>query len=175
MDFVEQSVRDIRYIFTEEDLDISLTELKKTNINVCNVNMDIAILGESHKIKFSGEGFSFTEVVACLGGETDILPTQSSRKVNNVSYLFQSRKSKIYTDSIKETNDLFKKKSSKDILEYDLIFESRDSSKYKAITAIYIREFQDLNNVKKISIKTLHTYPNEDTCLVTETIIGGIK
>lgn len=177
--YVEQTVRDIRYILTEgEKLNISLTELKKETISINDFSLNMAILGESHKIVFNYKNNSFTEVVACIGESAEKLPSSKENSFfDEVSYSFKSKVGTIYTDNIREIEDLFLDRN-EDLKEeklMDLDFPSEEDYKFRSVTSLLIKSMYIDGEFVGLRIKTLHTYPNENTCLITETILKGVQ
>lgn len=163
--YVEQTVRDIRYILSEKPLTIKLTNLKDKTFNLNDYKVKVTILGESHKIEISKEDFYLVEVVACIGNVAKKLPTENENF--NLNYNFKSLIHDLKSDKIQELDKL-NEIEFENVENISLSFEMKESFKFEAVTIVSINT---LVNEKGFFFRTLHTYPNENKALLTESII----
>ncbi len=163
--YVEQTVRDIRYILSEKPLTITLTNLKEKRFNLNGYEVKVTILGESHKIEISKEDFYLVEVVACIGNVAEKLPIENSNV--NLNYNFKSLIHELKADNINDLDNLNNIEFN-NIENISLSFEMKETFKFEAVTIVSINT---LVNEKGFLFRTLHTYPNENKALLTESII----
>lgn len=163
--YVEQTVRDIRYILSDKPLNISLTNLKEETFTFNDMNVKVTILGESHKIEIFKDNFYFVEVVACIGNVAQKLPTENTNK--SLNYNFKSLIHDLKADKIEDLENL-NNISYNNFKNVSLSFEMKETFKFEAVTIVSINT---LVNDNGLLFRTLHTYPNEDQALLTESII----
>lgn len=163
--YVEQTVRDIRYILSEKPLEITLTNLKEKTFILNGYEVKVTILGESHKIEISKDNFYLVEVVACIGNVAEKLPNENN--VNHLNYNFKSYIHELESDNINELNNL-NNNHYKNFENISLSFEMKETFKFEAVTIVSINTLVEENG---FLFRTLHTYPNENKALLTESII----
>ena len=171
--YKEQSVKDIRYLFSTTTPKLKLTEYKKAQYKNKFIQFNVSILGESHKLEVIVENLvnlkhqdNYTEIVACLEGmPKNSLPANAKQELRNSTYFFKSKVFPLSGDNIKNMPTLINITGKEtELLNVDYVFDTQH--KYKAITAIVIKQVG-----YDYLVKTLHTYPNENTMLITETLI----
>ncbi len=163
--YVEQTVRDIRYILSDKPLNISLTNLKEETFMFNNFNVKVTILGESHKIEIFKKDFYFVEVVACIGNVAEKLPTENNN--SKLNYNFKSLIHDLKADKIEYLENL-NNVSYNNLKNISLSFEMKETFKFEAVTIVSINTLVEENG---LLFRTLHTYPNENQALLTESII----
>lgn len=169
----------INYVDTSHKtlgLAVSETDLDVTNLSVISKkvigNVEFGVLGASHYIKMRHGNYMITEVFACkkLEGDmkyypiTELLGRQVSTQTNAFQYDFKVEliKERKYIDAL--INEFEKARTEKDGETLMEAFPTKVDPPFKACTYIHFKEYETF-----IRVQTLHTYPEEEITVYTET------
>ena len=176
MEYVDQSADSIRLYVGTGSPDISQFKiLKELVFRIKDISIDFGILGTSHYVKISHKDKTMTEICACVEGEFDpedniIVGEKLSDLVDGqfqnqqLGYSFSSTRLKDNEVSSKVAR-LHQLRIKKDTQYLELAFRGKHFFSKKPVTEIYVTH---KNN--QIIAQTIHTYPNEQSAVYTQSI-----
>ena len=184
MNYLEQTANTIRIFLVEGNFSKEqFNLLKESSCTWKNILINFGILGESHFVNFlhteRDVPTSFTEICACTSAsfnpETSTLHlsnylselpmTPITQIWNAYTYTFVHKKVK-YNDSKKLVANLLAQKSKSDTVLLEYTFPGKTFFHTKPLTAIGITTTDT-----EISIQTVHTYPNENISVFTNSTL----
>jgi len=165
--FKDQSSKDLRFHLLYESLNkTNLTILEKKSIDLGEgVAVEAAIIGESHYISFKHNGETlFTELLACIDMSTQHTDFDVYTNVSSLNVKRQPLGYSINIRTLKADQKIIDTfgSSSRDLIHLNYLFDNKDFD-VEAKTEIKI-----MMNVDMLEIYTLHSYPNEDKIVLTE-------
>ena len=176
--YVNQSMKDLHYnVFRGYPEENAFNVIKSQVYNAKIAKITALIIGESHCINIDIGSSSLTEVLACVipsnktflrtATSDDIFEHETLLTLKDIHYAFEAHKVDLNRiDQKLLAFNAFYEHASKDALAFEHVFEMPTHFQYEAKTAIAV-----LQDDKKLSIQTLHLYPNEATGVVTLTTI----
>jgi hypothetical protein len=180
MDYADQTSGAIRLYLTEGNFDLEqLTILKKESLQCGEFVVDFGILGASHFVQFRYGKEVLSEVCACTEAivpdnakllENDFLPNLHSVPLLVQFLIFQYSFNFTYVNWQEGgkrltllRNSSMKSNNSIGVLDYT--FPKLNDSDEHPVTEVYVSFNSD------IEVHTVHTYPNEDMMVFTESIL----
>lgn len=182
--FIEQSFKAIRYYLLNQPISESqLTILKETDFTWGNFKVDAKILGESHMVTISDGNDFLQEICACtilntpsegLVMEDELLAIKPvSFQTKNLSYSFSYQHIPFVSNDdcqkyLEGTNGL-----NDNTLITSLIHKfppHPENIAHEPVTLLRVE-----TNDEDLTIKSIHTYPNEHVFVYTESKVVKIK
>lgn len=178
MEYVDQSADNI--VLNTIDGDFSFDELNlisQKEFFIGRTKISFGILGASHFLKVENKNDIFAEVFACIKMDKkesfSLIDAASNKSLNLekklLDYSFKSTRVKMDSNSKKRYSSVVAQSSLVEVFPGDAeyIFPmGEDSFEFEPLTAIAIKAVG-----KDIYLETLHSYPNEQTLIFTDTKI----
>lgn len=175
MEYTDQSSGAIRLYLTKGDLDISqFTVLARKQIAWDPLSVDFGVLGESHFIQLTIGEKTFTEICACTDAtipegvhvfESDFLanlPNDVRTLFDDYTYEFTFAFTN-WEDGTKQLAKLREKQGQSAVEYLGHVFPKLDSDTRDPVTEVYVETGPD-----GILLFSVHTYPNEEMMVFTE-------
>lgn len=178
MEYADQTSGAIRLYLTEGEFDISqFTVLQNASLTWQDFEIHFGILGESHYVQFRYGDAVLNEICAC----TEIINPDNSKLIEydflpNIHHLPLATQFLIFPytfdftyidweEGTKRLEALRKKQKQNGTSVLTHAFPSRDTEEHTPITEVYVETNE------RILVHTVHTYPNEDMMVFTESVL----
>jgi hypothetical protein len=181
MEYTEQSAGSIRLYLTKGDPDLQqFTTLARASCMHSDMSVEFGILGESHFVSFLLGANRLTEVCACTDVKIpssaeciayDFLPNLEEDPITTsfatYHYSFTYKYMNWEKGSIR-LEELHSKHREDNAQKLTYLFPSPDPDVDPATTKVYV------TLDKSIITETVHTYPNEEVMVFTESVLKPI-
>lgn len=178
MEYAEQTSGAIRLYLTEGNFDINqLLVVKRQALTHKDIAINFGVLATSHFVQFTYRDEILSEVCACSDAivpdntkllEYDFLPNLHNMPLSAQFLIFPYTFNFTYIDwneGMKRLKLLRNKKGSGSVATLGHTFPKSDEHEDNPVTEIYV----DCDGI--IQVHTVHTYPNEDMMVFTESAL----
>lgn len=176
MKYLEQTYKDLTLFLLSSLKDLeNFTIIASEEVSDESVSVNFGVLSESHFVGITTKNKNFTEVFAC----TDIIiPNTSKFTFSDLENKTISSNIECFNHSFTTTthdmeyldaklSNLHKLKSRKNTKFLTINFPSAKEGEVHAITEIFVTLAKN-----QLEIKSIHTYPNEGTFVLTSSMIN---
>lgn len=180
MIYADQSSRDLRLNIIEGELDLrQFNLLMSDTVSNPRIMIKASIIGASHLIQYRINDSLINEAFACIDVGSDktraysmplknIAESVSLNFTDDIIYEFDTRQVD-WAVGREEAEELERMAMNAGDMEVGLVYDfPRESQPFKPKTIVYVKLSEDETAAR---VKTLHSYPSEDTLVFTNTVI----